>query len=136
MDVNFSHIGQNLAQASLQATPAAAESNGVAERQPPVDEVVKAEQSSADKDTGREASFASIETAVAEISDFVETQNRSLRFSIDEASQRSVVKVTDAESGDVIRQIPSDEVLKLAERIQSLQSDVGAAVGVLFNREV
>lgn len=135
MDIDFSQVGQNLAQASLQATPVANEFNGAA-KQAAVNEDAKAEQKLADIESGREVSSARIETAVAEISDFVQTQNRALSFSIDEASQRSVVKVTDSESGDVIRQIPSDEVLKLAERIQSLQSDIGAAVGVLFNREV
>ncbi|MFT5676420.1 MAG: flagellar protein FlaG, partial [Paraglaciecola sp.] len=46
------------------------------------------------------------------------------------------VKVTDSETGEIIRQIPSEEVLRLSERLQNLQLDVGAAVGVLFNKHV
>ena len=42
----------------------------------------------------------------------------------------------DAESGDIIRQIPTEEVLKLSERLQELQLDVGKVVGLLFNKHV
>jgi len=77
-----------------------------------------------------------VESAVTEINQFVQFKNRELNFSFDDSSKRSVIKVTDSESGDVIRQIPSEDVLKLSERIKELQSDLGAAVGVLFNKEV
>lgn len=77
-----------------------------------------------------------IETAVGEVSEFVQAQNRNLNFSFSEESNRSVVKVTDSETGELIRQIPSEEVLRLSEKIRELQTDVGAAVGVLFNKEV
>lgn len=93
---------------------------------------IKAQQQSADKentDTG-------IEEAIEEIRDFANLQNRQLDFSVDEDSQRRVIRVLDAETGDMIRQIPSDEVLKLAERIKELQTEVGAAVGVFFNKAV
>lgn len=39
---------------------------------------------------------------------------RKLEFSIDEDSGRNVVKVIDSDSGDIIRQFPSEEVLKLS----------------------
>ncbi|MEC8376068.1 MAG: flagellar protein FlaG, partial [Pseudomonadota bacterium] len=48
----------------------------------------------------------------------------------------SVVTVLDANSGDVIRQIPSEDVLALAERIQDLQQDVGSSVGVFIDNQV
>ena len=47
-----------------------------------------------------------------------------------------MVKVTDAQSGKIIRQIPSEELLKLSERLQDLQTEVGTAVGLLFNKQV
>ena len=82
------------------------------------------------------ASSADIQSAVGEVSDFVQAQNRNLNFSFDDEAQRSIVKVTDSETGELIRQIPSEEVLRLSERIKNLQSDVGSTVGVLFNKEV
>jgi len=74
--------------------------------------------------------------AISRVESFLEGQNRNLTFSIDENTERSVVTVLDSDSGDVIRQIPSEELLVLAERIQELQQDVGSRVGVLINNQV
>ncbi|GEA11648.1 flagellar protein FlaG [Alteromonas sp. KUL49] len=84
----------------------------------------------------REVESESLNEAVREVESFLQTQNRNLTFSVDEETSKSVVTVKDSESGDVIRQIPSEEVLKLAERIQELQQDVGSSVGVFINNEV
>lgn len=43
--------------------------------------------------------------------------NRELRFSIDKDSGRTVVKVVDADSGETIRQLPPEEVLRLHEQL-------------------
>lgn len=92
---------------------------------------------SADNQVSREATQGvDLETAVAEIGELAQSQNRNLNFSVDEGTQRPVVTVTDSDTGDLIRQIPSEEVLQLSERLQELGSDEGSAVGVLFNREV
>ena len=77
-----------------------------------------------------------LQQAVEDVQSFVQGQARNLAFSIDEDTNRSIVTVRDSASGDVIRQIPSEEVLRLAERIQSLQEDVGSSVGVFVNRQV
>ncbi|WXL27297.1 flagellar protein FlaG [Ectopseudomonas mendocina] len=63
-----------------------------------------------------------LEAAVATISDFVQSVSRSLNFSLEEGSGRVVVKVTDSGSGDVIRQIPSEEALQLAENLSEVRS--------------
>jgi flagellar protein FlaG len=63
-----------------------------------------------------------IEEAVASIQDFVQSVRRSINFSVEETSGRVVVKVTDAGSGDVIRQIPSEEALQLAENLSEVRS--------------
>ncbi|XOV79332.1 MAG: flagellar protein FlaG [Aestuariibacter sp.] len=83
-----------------------------------------------------EATEQAIDDAVSNISEFVQAQRRNLDFSFNEDADRSVVKVTDTDTGELIRQIPSEEVLALSERIRGLQSDVGEAVGVLFSKEV
>lgn len=83
-----------------------------------------------------ESSGVQLEEAVAKVESFLKVQNRDLAFTIDDDTKRSVVTVKDSSSGDVIRQIPSEEVLKLAERIQELQQDVGNSVGVFINNQV
>lgn len=89
----------------------------------------------ADK-SAEERKGIALDDAVAKVDSFLKAQNRDLAFTIDENTNRSVVTVKDATSGDVIRQIPSEEVLKLAERIQELQQDVGDSVGVFINNQV
>ena len=74
--------------------------------------------------------------AVEEVQAFFRAQNRNLTFAVDEDTRRSVVTVKDAESGDVIRQIPSEEVLLLAERIKAFQEDINSRVGVFVNKQV
>lgn len=146
MEVNFSQIGQNFAQQD--AAPANAANIEQRRQQVAISPAEQAEaqqgqenQNNADNRESRENDFSSgesieIESAVNEISDFLQTTNRQLAFSVDESSERPIVKVTDSESGEVIRQIPSEEVLALSERIKELQADVGSAVGVLFNKQV
>lgn len=65
---------------------------------------------------------AQVEDAVATIQEFVQSVRRSINFAVDDGSGRVVVKVTDAGSGDVIRQIPSEEALKLAENLSEVRS--------------
>jgi len=96
---------------------------------------VQASLSQADK-LDRESLNERLDSAVQEVESFLKGQNRNLTFSIDDETKRSIVTVKDSQSGDVIRQIPSEEVLKLAERIQELQQDVGSSVGVFINNEV
>ena len=42
---------------------------------------------------------------------------RSLQFSIDETNGRTVIKVVDKNTQEVIRQIPEEQVLELAARL-------------------
>lgn len=147
MDVNFSQSVQNSDRFLSEPTVKTEETKSPVEnrggKNPAISsdetvnvEDIKAQQQSADNDRQREESEQGIEAAIEEIREFANIQNRQLDFSIDEDSQRRVIRVLDAESGDVIRQIPTDEVLQLAERIKELQTEVGAAVGVFFNKAV
>ncbi|RLU06592.1 flagellar biosynthesis protein FlaG [Pseudomonas prosekii] len=60
-----------------------------------------------------------LKTAVQEIEKFVQSVKRNLEFSIDETSGKVIVKVIASESGEVIRQIPSAEAMKLAESLHN-----------------
>ena len=63
-----------------------------------------------------------VESAVSQISDFVQSFQRDLLFSIDEDSDRLVVKIVDSETHEVIRQIPSEETLRIAKNLDSPES--------------
>ncbi|MFK0090816.1 flagellar protein FlaG [Pseudomonas sp. NPDC090755] len=60
--------------------------------------------------------------AVSDIREFVQASQRKLDFSIDDSTGRVVVKVIATESGDVIRQIPSETALKLAQSLSEAGS--------------
>jgi len=70
----------------------------------------------------REQSNEPIEQAVSSIQSFVQSIQRDLNFSLDDSSGRVVVKVTDTTSGEVIRQLPSEEALRLAESLEEVRS--------------
>ena len=60
---------------------------------------------------------ASIEKAVAEIAAYAEGLGRSLAISVDDRSGDFVVQVQNAETDELIRQIPSEEVLAISQAI-------------------
>ncbi|MNX58893.1 flagellar protein FlaG [compost metagenome] len=72
---------------------------------------------------------AHLKQAVQQIEKFVQSIKRNLEFSIDEQSGKVVVKVIASETGEVVRQIPSAEALKLAESLSN-------ASHVLFDAKV
>jgi len=64
----------------------------------------------------------SLEEAVSSIKDFVQTIRRDLNFDLDDSSGKMVVKVTDRASGEVVRQIPTEDALRLAENLEEARS--------------
>ncbi|MBI4696199.1 MAG: flagellar protein FlaG [Gammaproteobacteria bacterium] len=50
----------------------------------------------------------------------VQSYQRSLQFSVDKDSGEVVVRIVDATTKEVIRQIPSQEILDLANRMRSM----------------
>ena len=46
---------------------------------------------------------------------------QQVQFSVDDATGKTVLRVTDAESGAVLRQIPGDEALSLARILDRMQ---------------
>ncbi len=58
---------------------------------------------------------ADIEAVARQLETFLKRVNRSLEFHVDEASGRMVCSVRDAQTGELIRQIPNEEVLRMAE---------------------
>lgn len=58
-----------------------------------------------------------VEKAVASINDFVQSIQRDLQFTVDEELDKTVIKVVDGGSGELIRQIPEEAFLELARRL-------------------
>lgn len=83
------------------------------------------EQAEAEK-----ADDAALAEAVAEevakgLNNLVHELHRELRFSVDDDSGETVIKVVDRVTDEVVRQIPSEEVVALRKRLEE-------AAGVIF----
>lgn len=61
-----------------------------------------------------------ISNAVKDINNFFQLTQRSLGFSIDEDSGHMVMLIKDTETNELIRQIPGEDVLKLAKQLDDL----------------
>jgi flagellar protein FlaG len=69
-------------------------------------------------ESNKAAATLNVETAVTEINQYVQSVHRDLQFFIDEDSGVTVVRVRDKETGDLIRQIPEDIFLNLAQKLK------------------
>jgi flagellar protein FlaG len=63
-----------------------------------------------------------VQAAARRLESFVRSLGRSLEFRVDSNTGRTVVTVLDTTSGEVVRQIPSDETLWLAEHLNMASS--------------
>lgn len=72
-----------------------------------------------------------LDYAVSRLNEYIQNSQRDLHFSVDKGSGRVVVKVIDSATQEVIRQIPSEEVIALAQGLGLKES-----AGALFNTQV
>jgi flagellar protein FlaG len=59
--------------------------------------------------------------AIDHLNDMAQRNNYNLNFSIDSQSNQVVVRVRDAKSGDVIRQMPNEAALRMAHHFSDLK---------------
>lgn len=81
-----------------------------------------------DASPGQPASKAELNDAAENVQKFVNTINSNLNFRVDDDTGEMVVKVVDATTQDVIRQIPSAEMLAIAKALDRIQ-------GLLVNQK-
>ncbi|MBK7425022.1 MAG: flagellar protein FlaG [Propionivibrio sp.] len=68
-----------------------------------------------------QASRQQLDEAVNAVRDFVNSVNNSLSFSIDDDTGKTVVKVIDASTKEVIKQFPSEEMLAMARALNNIK---------------
>mgnify|MGYP003128325021 CR=1 FL=1 len=59
-----------------------------------------------------------LDSAVTRLNDFVQNVQRDLQFEVDRDAGQTIVKVVDRETDEVIRQIPDEVAMRLAENLQ------------------
>ncbi len=73
---------------------------------------------------------AEVQQVVSQLSSYVQSLRRDLQFSVDERNGKSVVRVVDSETGETIRQIPSEEILAIS---RALSQSMERTEGMLLN---
>ncbi len=77
------------------------------------------DQDAAEHEGPQESSPETLTKYVEQLEDLVPASvKRELQFSVDKDSGRMVVKVVDTKSGETIRQMPSEEVLRLQQALE------------------
>lgn len=79
--------------------------------------------------TGAVPELGELAKAVKNINKFLQERSQNLEFSVDSDSNKTIVKVVDQSTKEILRQIPSEEVLEIAKAI-----DV-AIKGLLISQE-
>lgn len=66
----------------------------------------------------QEAQKDRLDSAVSQLNDFVQNVQRDLQFEVDHEQGETIVRVVDQQTQEVIRQIPDEVALRLAENLQ------------------
>jgi len=73
-----------------------------------------------------------LDQAMADLQAYVEGLGRSLSFARDESIDRSVITVRDTQTNQVVRQIPSEEVVAVARQLRDEMAEMRA--GLLMDK--
>ena len=65
--------------------------------------------------------ISKIKEAIEVLNETLASKDRSIRFRVDETIDRSIITVVDEKTGKIVRQLPSEEMLRVAHNIESLK---------------
>lgn len=69
----------------------------------------------------QQPSAAALNSAVAALNQAMQQSGRNLEFSVDSDTQKTVVKMVDTSTGELIRQFPTEEILAISRGIEQFQ---------------
>ena len=85
------------------------------------------------------APVGQVTEAARDVSEFIQTVNRSLQISVDQDLGTTIITVVDSDTDEVIRQIPQEELVELsrfiAEQRAELEAGDAPVRGLLMDRE-
>lgn len=77
-----------------------------------------------------EADQAKLQAALEQLNQHMRENARAIEFSVDDVTDRTIITVRQRETGEVIRQIPSDGLIEFAHQIEEQLED---PKGLLWN---
>lgn len=94
-----------------------------------VDKVSKASGEDNNMSNGQQGKTKEqVDNALKNINNFFQMSKRTMQFSMNESTGKMVIEIKDEKTGEVIRQIPSEEVLQLEKKLDEVQ-------GLLFSKK-
>ncbi len=73
-------------------------------------------------------SLDKLKSAAVEGNLILQAANRNLEFKVDDSTKRVVVKIVDSQTGETVRQIPSEEMLAFIKQMQELDGKKGSVI--------
>jgi flagellar protein FlaG len=70
-------------------------------------------------------SIRDVKQAVSYLNEYVQSLRRDLSFSVDEKSGHTIVRVVDSNTGELIRQIPAEEMVAVSRALRNSNSQAG-----------
>ena len=110
---------------------AATNSNGSERPRAPVISI-NVDLSEQQQEAIREQPRRNIERAAEQINDFARQIGTNLEFAVDESSGRVIITVREAETGNIVRQIPPEELLNIAELVRENAINNAFPAGILL----
>lgn len=100
---------------------------------------IAADSSKTNKDNHNSQSFGSSSKKQSHNIEAMNKQmsqlNVQLTFEMTDDRKKNIVKVLDQTTGDVVRQMPTEEFLKMSERIDAIMDQLSDIKGALVNNE-
>ncbi len=93
-------------------------------------------EKSIDKKEDEKQKTEELEQAFETVSEFMSLYNRNVNFSLDEGSDKTIIKVFDSDSKELIKQFPSEDLLEMARKIHEVRQDIDLKTGIFLDEKV
>lgn len=96
-----------------------------------VSESVLSANSLKEKDKKSDSNSTSVDTlksAAAAGNSMLQAVNLNLEFKVDDSTKKVVIKIIDNQTGETVRQIPSEDMLAFIKKMQELDGEKGSVI--------
>ena len=114
------------ASAEIQSTSVSPISAGKINRSTTAVDIKTVNENALKQNSNQKLSLDAVKEAVKTGNTMLQSVSSSLSFEIDDATKQVVVKVVDSKTGELVRQIPTVEMLDFMRRMKELEGNSGS----------
>lgn len=90
---------------------------------------VKEKEKEKEKELGSDITpLDTLKSAAVAGNSLLQSLNRNLEFKVDESTKKVVIKIVDNQTGETVRQIPSEDMLAFIKKMQELDGEKGSVI--------